>query len=105
MGASCALFWGKINNCLFLAECLSCALLKQVIGVCMWKIRVLAALISLVLTGLMLLILPRVYFGYVNWAQDLTPQQQAWFHWGQVVLGVLFALWGAWQWRRNKAKK
>lgn len=70
----------------------------------MLKIRIIAALISLVLTALTLYIGPKIYFAYVHWSESLTPGQQGLLNWSQVLLGAVLAVVGFWLWKK-KAKK
>jgi hypothetical protein len=70
----------------------------------MLKIRIIAALIALVLTALTLYIGPKIYFAYVHWSDSLTTEQQSWFNFGQILLGVALAVFGFWQWKKKTKK-
>jgi hypothetical protein len=70
----------------------------------MLKIRIIAALIALVLTPITLYIGYKIYFAYIGWSESLTPEQHNWFVWSQILLGMVLALVGFWQWKKKTKK-
>ena len=71
----------------------------------MLKIRVLALLISLVLTALTLYIGPKIYFAYAHWSDSLSPEQQQLINVSQIFVGILIAVIGFWLWKRKARQK
>ncbi len=71
----------------------------------MLKIRILALLISLVLTALTLYIGPKIYFAYIRWSDSLYPDQQQLINISQIFVGILIAVVGFWLWKRKARQK
>ena len=70
----------------------------------MLKIRLYAALIALVCTLITLYFAPRIFFAYSHWESGLSLDQRGWFNAAQILLVVMLAGFGFWQWK-NRGEK
>lgn len=70
----------------------------------MLKIRLGAALISLILTALTLYIAPKIYFAYVQWSEGFSDDQKQLMNIVQMGIGFTIAAIGFWLWKRKSRK-
>ena len=71
----------------------------------MFKVRLYAALISLVLTAVTMFVGPEIYYAYVGWDGKLSDGQRDWFHISQAVLGFAIAGIVFWRWWKKRQGK
>jgi uncharacterized membrane protein YcjF (UPF0283 family) len=69
----------------------------------MLKIRIIAAAIAILMTGILVLVAPMVYGLIGNWVNE-SVQHKQWLNYSQVGVGVLLAIGGFMQWKKRRAK-
>jgi len=68
----------------------------------MLKVRIIAAILAILLTIATAYAVPYIMNSYYQFVDGLSPQQQKWFTYSQIILGAVVAVIGFLHWKKKK---